>query len=398
MYTDFIMNGEGRGELGSALAEMRFDPGLLRPYYDHNGNKVCTVRTGRRVPQRDGDNFVKNKDGTTKWINEKQVVLIRDLIANDVFSPVFNATTLSKDQWIMMDDRIIQAARPRLRAYGDLRAANTFGGFDGMSVSVIEHETVTDDGEAIVDMEGLNEGRGDESHYQLQGVPLPIIHSSFSYSRRRLLTSQTQGTPISFVRAEQAARRVAESIENIYIGNQAGVTYGNASLYGRAPKVYGLTNFPDRITKTDLTPSASFAPDTFVDEVLAMRELAYAQNFYGPFMMYVSTAYDALLDGDYITGSTTNGLAAPTGTVRQRLRQIDGIQDVRRLDYLSGDVLLLVQMTSDVVEAINGMELTTVQWESKGGMELNFKVMAIQVPSIKSTSDGVTGIVHGTTP
>jgi len=43
------------------------------------------------------------------------------------------------------------------------------------------------------------------------------------------------------------------------------------------------------------------------------------------------------------------------------------------------------------------MELTTVQWESNGGMKLNFKVMAIQVPYIKSTSDGVTGIVHGTT-
>jgi len=114
-------------------------------------------------------------------------------------------------------------------------------------------------------------------------------------------------------------------------------------------------------------------------------------------MMYVSTGYDAKLDEDYVTGSAANGLAAPQGTVRQRLRQIDGITDVRRLDYLTGDVVLLVQMTSDVVEAINGMELTTVQWESNGGMKLNFKVMAIQVPYIKSTSDGVTGIVHGTT-
>jgi hypothetical protein len=42
VQTDFIMNGEGRGEFGSALAEMRFDPGLLRPYFDAQGNKVCT--------------------------------------------------------------------------------------------------------------------------------------------------------------------------------------------------------------------------------------------------------------------------------------------------------------------------------------------------------------------
>lgn len=404
MFTDFILNGEGRGEFGSALAEVQFDAGLLRPYYDSRGRKVCTVKTGRMVPVKNkAGEFVRNDDGTTKYVQERQVVEIKDLIANGIDSPVFNATTLSKDQWLRLDTRVVQASRRRLRAWSDLRAANTFGGFDGMTTSVLEHETVTDDGEAIVDMEGIADGRGDDSHYQLEGVPLPITHSSFWYSKRRLMTSRSQGTPISFLRAEQAARRVAESIEQTYIGNITGITYGNASDYGRSPQVYGLTNFPHRITKDDLTASASFAPDTFVNEVIAMRELAYADSFYGPFMLYVSTAYDAKLDEDYVTGTSANGLAAPTGTVRQRVRQIEGITDVRRLDYLTGDVLILVQMTPDVVEAINGMEITTVQWESMGGMKLNFRVMAIQVPSIKAaahtplTSTPVTGIVHGTT-
>lgn len=388
VQTDFVMNGEGRGEFGSALAEMRFDPGLLRPYFDSNGNKVCTIRTGRNVPVKNAQgDFVKNEDGTTKYVQERQAVLIRDLMANDVHSPVFNATTLSKDQWIQMDNRVISVARKRLRAYGDLRAANTFS-VDGMATSVLEHETITDDGEAIVDMEGVNEGRGTESVYALQGIPLPITHSSFYYSRRKLMTAPQ----LSFIRAEQAARRVAETIENTYIGNQAGMTYGTSTDYAGTSKVYGLTNYPDRITKTDLTASSAFVGKTFVDEIIAMRELSYAQNFFGPFMMYVSTAYDAKLDEDYKATE-----ASSTQTVRSRLREIDGIQDVRRLDYLSGDVVLLVQMTSDVVEAINGMELTTVQWESMGGMKLNFKVMAIQVPSIKSTADAVTGIVHGTT-
>lgn len=398
MFTDFVMNGEGRGELGSALADMRFDPGLLRPFIDSKGNKVCTINTGRVVSLKDANGqYVRNEDGTVKQVQERETVLIKDLIDNGVYSPVFNATTLTKDSWLRLDNRVIQVARKRLRAWSDLRAANTFGGFDGMSVSVLEHETVTDDGEAIVDMEGINEGRGDVSHYQLEGLPLPITHSSFYYSRRRLMTSQANGTPISFVRAEQAARRVAESIENTLIGNTTGITYGDQSLYNNTAKVYGYTNCPGKINKTDLTASASFVGDTFVNEVIAMRELAYAQNFFGPFMLYVSTAYDAKLDRDYVTGTAAQGLAAPSGTVRQRVRQIDGIVDVRRLDYLTGDVLLLVQMTSDVCEAINGMEITTVQWESMGGMKLNFKVMAIQVPSIKATSDGVTGIVHGTT-
>lgn len=389
MFTDFIMNGEGRGEFGSALAEVRFDPGLLRPYYDSRGRKVCTVKTGRMVMARNraGD-IVRNTDGTTLMVEEKQVVPIKDLIANDIYSPVFNATTLSKDQWVRLDNRVIQVARKRLRAWSDLRAANTVGGFDGMTASVYEHETVTDDGEAIVDMEGINEGRNDESHYQLEGVPLPITHSSFWYSKRKLMTSRASGVPISFLRAEQAARRVAETIEQTLIGTVAGLTYGNSSDYGRAPTVYGYTNFPARITKTDLTAAALMDGETFVDEVLEMRELAYNQNFYGPFMLYVSTGYDAILDNDHKANSDK--------TIRARVKEIDGIKDIKRLDYLPGDVMILVQMTSEVAEAINGMEITTVQWESMGGMKLNFKVMAIQVPSLRANSNSVTGIVHGT--
>ncbi len=390
MFTDFILNGEGRGEFGSALAEVRFDPGLLRPYYDSQGRKVCTVKTGRMVPVKNaaGD-IVRNNDGTSRYEEEKQVVLIKDLIANDIHSPVFNATTLSKDQWIKLDARVLQVARRRLRAWADLRAANTVGGFDGMTTSVYEHETVTDDGEAIVDMEGISEGRGDESHYQLEGIPLPITHSSFWYSKRKLMTSRSNGTPISFLRAEQAARRVTETIEQTCIGTLSGMTYGNSADYGRAPTVYGYTNFPDRTTKTDLTASATTDGVTFVNEVIEMRELAYNNNYYGPFMLYVSTAYDAILDNDFKANSDK--------TIRQRVKEIDGIKDVKRLDYLTGDVLLLVQMTSEVAEAINGLDLTTVQWESMGGMKLNFKVMAIQVPSLRADADGNTGIVHGTT-
>jgi hypothetical protein len=90
--------------------------------------------------------------------------------------------------------------------------------------------------------------------------------------------------------------------------------------------------------------------------------------------------------------------ATDSRTLRQRLRQIDAITDVRRLDFLTSTyTFLLVQMTSDVARAINGMDITTVQWETQGGMRVNFKVMAIQVPQIRSDFNGRTGIVHATT-
>lgn len=124
----------------------------------------------------------------------------------------------------------------------------------------------------------------------------------------------------------------------------------------------------------------------------------YTNGFFGPFILYHSTAYDRFLDDDYFrTGGT-----AVSRTTRERVEGIDGISAVRRLDFLtptspSAYELILVQMTPDVAQAIIGMQTTTVRWESKGGMQHNFKVMAILVPLLKAPLNGVAGIVHGTT-
>jgi hypothetical protein len=129
-------------------------------------------------------------------------------------------------------------------------------------------------------------------------------------------------------------------------------------------------------------------------DVLEMIELLQADGFYGPYMLYTSTGYSRYLNDDYYRSGSTSAQR----TLRQRILEIEGIQDVRRLDYLtSGYQMILVQMTSDVARAINGMDITTVQWESQGGMRVNFKVMAIQVPQLRSNYSGNTGIVHGTT-
>jgi hypothetical protein len=92
---------------------------------------------------------------------------------------------------------------------------------------------------------------------------------------------------------------------------------------------------------------------------------------------------------------------APTQTLRERLMKVGDITDVRRLDFLPASTnpftMVMVQMTPDVAQAINGMDITTVQWESVGGMRLNFKVMAIQVARLRSDFNGRCGICEGTT-
>lgn len=407
---DLILNGRGHGPLGETLGGVNWDSGMLRPYFDKNGRPAVTVNTGRWTTER----------GERKPIREHR--LIRDLVNNGVMSPVFNATTLRKEEWIELDRVILRAARYRLRFWADLSAANSFGGFNGMSKLLLEHETMSDPGEAMVDMDGLTEGRSDQPLFQLQGLPLPITHSDFWFSSRHLAVSRNTGTPLSTTMGEASGRRVAETIEKTSIGNQTGIIYGGNSTqvggYGRTSQVYGLTNFTARLTKTNAylptgngRSGTGWVPADTLKDILAALDQLRLNKFYGPFMVYHSNDWDQYLDNDYIL---TGGNVA-TQTLRNRLRDIDGITDVRRLDFLfaatpaaskgpGGEnlaatypfTMIIVQMTPDVCRAVNGMDITTVQWESVGGMRLNFKVMCIQVPQLRADYYGNCGILHMT--
>ncbi len=216
-------------------------------------------------------------------------------------------------------------------------------------------------------------------------------------------------------------RRVAELVEAQTIGTRNGIGYGGTGpygtsglAYGRTSAVYGYTNFPQRVTKTNLTAPTGSNPEVTITEILSMRQTMLNLKFGGPFVLYHSNDWDQYLDGDYarLGGSNANM------TLRDRIRRIEGIQDVRRLDLLFASAvsastgaafptqvdntlkpftLIMVQMTPDVAQAINGLSLTTIQWEEKGGLELRFKVMCIWVPRLRADYYGNTGILHATT-
>ena len=381
LFTDYILNGQGYGEMGSALAESRFDPGFMRPFRGADGGTYVTVNAGSKL------------NPTTNQLEpDYKAVPIAQLMNKGMFSPTWNAgSSLRKNEWQQLDTIVIQAARQRLRAWADLAGANTFGGFNGMNKMILEHETMSDPGSAVVDMDGLSDARNDSPKFQLEGLPLPITHAGFFFSARRLAISRNTGTPLDLVMAEAAGRRVAETVEQTLIGTLPGATYGTTADYGRTPTVYGYTNFPDRATKTNMTAPTGSNGSAVLTSWLQLRDLMYANNFYGPFMAYVSNDWDAYLDNLF---STTEPSA---GTLRKRLLEVDNIVDIRRLDYLPGPYqVLLVQMTPDVARAVIGMDITTVQWESQGGARLNFRVMSIMVPQLRADFNGNCGIGHGT--
>lgn len=399
--TDFIVNGRAHGEVAERFADINYEPGILRPYIDKNNKRVCAINTGEFKPRRTAEGQLVRNKRTNEVIMDpvREVVLLKDLWDQGIHDPVHNATSLRKDDWVRLDTAVLRAARARLKAWADLSAASSYGGFNGMATMILEQEAVSDPGEAMVDMEMLSDGRHDAPRFIRDGLPLPITYSSFWYSKRRLMVSGNKGTPLNLYSAEAAGRRVAEMVEKTLIGVVAGMTYGDATEYNRGTsKVYGYTNFPDRNVYNSLTVPTGSNPEATVADVLRMREILYADNQYGPFIIYTSNDWDLYLDNDYARLGGNNA----TMTLRNRLRQIDGVKDIRRLDYLTPTnshafTMIMVSMTSETAEAVNGMDLTTVQWESHGGAKLHFRVMCIQVPRLKSDYLGQCGILHART-
>jgi hypothetical protein len=376
---DTVLNGRGYGELGEELDGLDYEAGMYRPYFNEKGVRCVSKHIG----------FTANAEG--KRVKIYKEVPIGNLLVQGIMSPVMNATSLRKDEWIAMDRSVSTVARKRLRAYRDVARANSLS-LDGMSRTILEHEMMSDPGRAQVDMDGLSEGTNDAPLFTLQGIPLPITHCDFHFPKRKLMISRRGGTPLDMAMAEAASERVAESIEKTTIGIQTGLAYGKSTDYVQTSQIYGFTNFPQRATKTDMSsPTGSNGP-TILSNWLALRDLLYGNHFYGPYVAYVSSDYDEYLDNLFSTSEPS------AGTLRKRLLEIDNITDIRRLDYLTDTfTVVLVQMDSRVVRAINGMDFTTIQWESKGGMQINFKVMAIQVPQLRFDYNSQTGIAVGTT-
>ena len=290
--------------------------------------------------------------------------------------------TLRKDEWKLLDDAVIKAAKERLRLVDDLRGAGlTFNIPQGMGKTVLETEAQSDINAAVISMDGLREAPGDRPEYSLTNLPLPITHKDFQFSARQILASRNGGSPLDTTMAELAARKVAEQIEKLCIGVLDSYTFGGGT-------VYGLVNYPHRLTQTLTDPTDSnWTGATLLSEVIAMRTASINAKHYGPWVLYVAPAWDAYLDEDYKDYSDV--------TVRDRIKAVNGINDIRTLDFLEDYDMVLVQQSSDVIRLVIGKDITTLQWDTKGGMQKNFKVMAIMVPQVRCDFNSNTGIVHG---
>lgn len=368
--------------------------GMRRGFIDDDGHPCVVIHNGRYTVEK----------GEKRPIRQKHRIV--DLLNRGVQVPlyVYNATSLRKQEWQYLDSVVVEAARDPLVAAADLMAANSIGGFDAYKHSTYEYQAMSDAGEAVVDMTGVGDGRHSPPELVLRSSPLPITHSDFMYDDRTLAISGNSGMPLDTISAEQAGRRIGEKVEDTTIGTETGVTYGTVSAGPGAHEgtstVYGMTNFTYRATYTSLTVPTGSNPQAVVGNVLAMIQAMAQEKYYGPFMCYTSLAYEQYLDNDYAFTNGSNWATNPGMTLRERLKAIKQIQDVKclyRLNTASTYVIILVDLTKKSAGFINGQPPVTIMWESKGGALKHFKTWAIQTPLFRAEFNQASGVMHGTT-
>lgn len=347
---DFILNGQATGNVAQKLVSAGMDTNALRPYIGNDGRHYLTF-----------------------MVNGKPVA-----------KPIVGNATLRKDEWKHYDVAVIKAAQERLVAVADLQGRGlTYNIPNGMGSTVLEYEDMSDTEPASLSMDGITRGEADRPEFDINYLPLPIIHKDFFINARVLASSRTTGAPLDTTMAELAGRKVAEKAEEMLMIGASSYAFGGGTLFG-----YMDFTHRGQYTLAAHWNDSGATGDTMLADVIGMKQASIDDRYYGPWQIYIPTNFETAIDADF--------KAASDKTIRQRLLEVDGIQGIKVVDKLTDDNIIMVQMTSDVIRMVNGMAITVVEWESEGGMRFHFKVMAIMVPQPRADQNDRCGIIHAT--
>lgn len=286
-------------------------------------------------------------------------------------------TLLRKDEWEQLDDRVIEVAANVRNGIADLEAAGLTVNLGGLGVLVSQYERVSDMTDASVNMAAEVDDEEDRVHYDLIGVPVPIISKSFRIDIRSLAASRQNGGGLDTTHVDIATRKVEEMAESMLFAGSAIVQRGQA--------IYGYTNHPNRNTVgggADWGTATNILPN-----VLAMIGALVGDNMYGPYKLYLHP--DQFMQTQALNASTSVPI----------LRTIESLSgmgpgSVKPSNYITAGQGVLVQMSREVVDVAVGQDTIPVEWDTKGGLVTRWKVLAAKVPRVKADSGGRSGLAH----
>lgn len=293
--------------------------------------------------------------------------------------------TLRKDEWIDLEDAIIEAARERLVIVDDMRSKGLTYNVGGLGTLVSEWESGSEITDAEITMDGETVNNKDRQEFSLNGVPIPLVSKDFSIGERTLLASRQRGSALDITTGTEAARAVARRSERmVFFGAAIGATNSAGSSYS----IPGLLTFAQRETFTITDWSlVGTTPETVFAEMLQMiAKMETEQRCFGPFTFYIPAAYAYKFRQDFKANSDK--------TLMQRALDEEAIEAIRVSDVLTAGNVSMIAMNNRYLDLAVAADVTTVQWQSGSGFTNHFKTYAAWAPRLKTDYDGRTGIMH----
>lgn len=291
------------------------------------------------------------------------------------------ASALPEDTWHELDDLMVSVAQKRLNIVADWQAAGLIE-MVPIGTTVTSWQETNAFTEADVDMAPESTGSEDASIFATKYAPVPIIHKDFKFNRREGDQHDVRGTD-----APKATRTVLEMMEKFAVeGWDQKIVDGD----GREARIYGLANHPDR---NQYAGSTWTTPGNVDSDIRAMISKAKADNYYGPYRLYLSGAVD-------------DELLAPSPDfdnlrLRQQISQINEISNIVVSDMIPDGEAFLVDLSPEVIDGkmVDGGPVDVAEWENTPFVT-KLKAFGGFAPRIKSDmgNDGArqSGVVHAT--
>ncbi len=291
--------------------------------------------------------------------------------------------TLTYDVWKYIDEIVLKAYTDRLIGVSDLISAGlTYNLGNDLGKTIFQYQNASDMEDADINMDVTTQGDENRPEFDTVTLPLPITHKDFSFNIREIEASNNGGAPLPTFTAEQAARKVAEKQEDVLFNGASTYKFGGATLYG-------YTDYANRNTGSLTASWASTTGANIMTDVLNMKQALINDECHGPYTLYIPSNFSTAFDKQYKAESDRT-----IREVVEAVKSADQTLKVRVADKLTASNVVMVQMTSDVVQMIEGLSLTNVEWDEVGGLRKKFKVMSIMVPWLKADQTGKCGIAH----
>jgi uncharacterized linocin/CFP29 family protein len=238
-------------------------------------------------------------------------------------------------------------------------------------------------------------------------TPIYYTFADFQISLPELETSRNQQLPLDTNLIRQKARDIAEAIEEAVIRGQIGSTAlpkvgGNSAA--------GLENAPS-VNTVALSgglawDNASKTVDQVLTDVKGMIAQLDTDNAFGPVDLFIPVSWMNAIR--FLRNTTTDRTAIELLEMQKRGGQPIYIAEADKLSANTAVMYLRSSLVMDVVLGdfggsqasddpsapdTNPVPITTIPWNSHGGMMFNWKLISCVIPRSKRTYGTKSGIV-----